>query len=77
MYDFANPTLYRNLVLNEDPVFENINLNDFDISLEESAAVGRGSSAGAVAVPVDLNGSLRPASNADLGAYQAISFPEN
>jgi hypothetical protein len=77
LYDFANPTLYRNLVLNEDPVFENINLNDFDISLEESAAVGRGSSAGAVAVPVDLNGSLRPASNADLGAYQAISFPEN
>ena len=77
LYDFGDTNLYRGLVLNQDPVFENINLNDFDISLEESAAVGRGSSAGAVAVPTDLNGSPRPSSNPDLGAYQAISFPEN
>jgi hypothetical protein len=77
LYDFANTNSYRALVLNEDPVFENINLNDFDISLEESAAVGRGSSAGSAAVPVDLNGTARPANNPDLGAYQAINFPEN
>ncbi len=77
LYDFANTNSYRALVLNEDPVFENINLNDFDISLEESAAVGRGSSAGSAAVPVDLNGTARPANNPDLGAYQSINFPEN
>lgn len=77
LYDFGNTDLYRNLVLNQDPVFENINLNDFDISLEESAAVGRGNSAGATLVPLDLNGSPRPQDNPDLGAYQAISFPEN
>ena len=77
LYDFQNTNLYRGLVLNQDPVFENINLNDFDISLEESAAVGRGNSAGSALVPVDLNGTARPVSNPDLGAYQAISFPEN
>jgi hypothetical protein len=77
LYDFSNTDLYRNLVLNQDPVFENINLNDFDISLEESAAVGAGNNQGAAAVPFDLNGSPRPANNPDLGAYQAINFPEN
>ena len=77
LYDFGNTDLYRNLVLNQDPVFENINLNDFDISLEESPAVGAGSNQGATAVPFDLNGSPRPSNNPDLGAYQAINFPEN
>lgn len=77
LYNFDDNTVYQNLVLNEDPVFENINLNDFDISLEESAAVNRGSQAGASAVPVDLNGQTRPLNSPDLGAYQAITFPEN
>lgn len=77
LYDFNNTGTYQNIVLNEDPVFENINLNDFDISQEESAAVGRGKNSGAQMVPVDLNGTPRPQTNPDLGAYQAITFPEN
>ena len=72
-YAFQNPNLYTNIVLNQDPVFFNTELNDFNIETGTSGADG-------IALPgvgptQDLNGVTRGA-NPDAGAYESIVFPD-
>ncbi len=73
-YDFINSALYTNTVLNTDPVFQNTNLNNFNIEQGTSGAEGIG--LGGVAPATDLNGTVRDSSNPDAGAYEATIFPD-
>lgn len=72
-YNFQNPALYSDIVLNNDPVFFDTELNDFNIETGTSGADG-------IALPgigpaMDLNGVTRGA-NPDAGAYESIAFPD-
>ncbi len=72
-YNFQNPALYSDIVLNNDPVFFDTELNDFNIETGTSGADG-------IALPgigpaMDLNGVTRGA-NPDAGAYESITFPD-
>lgn len=73
-YNFNNSALYTNTVLNEDPLFQNTNLNNFNIEQGTSGAEGIG--LGGVAPAVDLNGTTRNTNNPDAGAYEATVFPD-
>ncbi|NNM23499.1 MAG: hypothetical protein HKO54_08085 [Flavobacteriaceae bacterium] len=73
-YNFANPALYTNSPLNLDPIFQNTELNNFNIKQGESGAEGVG--LGGVPPPVDLNGVTRDLNNPDAGAYESIVFPD-
>ncbi|TDI77616.1 MAG: hypothetical protein E2O83_07730 [Bacteroidetes bacterium] len=72
-YDFDNPTLYENCRFNSDPIFQNVEFNNFNIERAESGAEGIG--LGGVTPPVDLNGTTRDTNNPDAGAYESIEFP--
>ncbi|MDX1461973.1 MAG: hypothetical protein R3359_02870 [Marinirhabdus sp.] len=74
-YDFGNADLFTEIVLNQDPVFQDVENNNFNIEQGTSAAEGIG--AAGVAPPIDLNGVTRDATNPDAGAYEATVFPEN
>ncbi|MAZ73361.1 MAG: hypothetical protein CMC70_09455 [Flavobacteriaceae bacterium] len=74
VYDFSNTALYTNSVLNEDPEFENTNLNNFNI--EQGASGAEGIGLGGIAPATDLNGTTRDANTPDAGAYEATVFPE-
>lgn len=76
LYDFTNTTLYTNSVFNEDPIFQDTELNNFNIETETSAADGIGNTATAQQVPVDLNGTNRNTQAPDAGAYESVVFPE-
>lgn len=73
-YDFSNATLYTNLVLNEDPVFQNVDRNNFNIETGTSGADGIGLPG--VAPADDLNGTPRSATDPDAGAYESTTFPD-
>jgi hypothetical protein len=73
LYQFSNPNLYTNCVFNQDPVFFNTELNDFNIETGTSGADGIGLEG--VGPGTDLNGTARGA-NPDAGAYESIEFPE-
>ncbi len=73
-YNFNNAALYTNTVLNQDPVFQNTNLNNFNIEQGTSGAEGIG--LGGVAPTIDLNGTTRDANTPDAGAYETTVFPE-
>lgn len=73
-YDFGNDNLYTNSRLNQDPIFQNTNLNNFNIKQGESGAEDLG--LGGVPPPVDLNQVVRPVTNPDAGAYESIVFPD-
>jgi hypothetical protein len=73
LYDFSDANLYTNNVFNEDPVFFNTDLNDFNIESGTSGADGIGLQG--VVPPVDLNGTSR-GSSPDAGAYESVVFPE-
>ena len=72
--NYNNPAFYPGCVFNEDPVFQNTELNNFNIELGTSGA----ENIGALGVPplFDLNGTPRD-TPADAGAYEAIVFPED
>ncbi|PVW13527.1 hypothetical protein [Marixanthomonas spongiae] len=74
LYDFTNTALYTNSVFNEDPVFQDTELNNFNIETGTSAADGIGKPG--VPPNVDLNGAQRDVENPDAGAYESIIFPE-
>ena len=76
LYDFSNNALYTNSVFNEDPVFQNTEMNNFNIETGTSAADGIGNTATAQLVPVDLNGINRDTQSPDAGAYESTVFPE-
>lgn len=73
-YNFNNVTLYTNTVLNQDPIFQNTNLNNFNIEQGTSGAEGIG--LGGVAPSTDLNGTMRNSNTPDAGAYEATVFPD-
>jgi len=73
-YDFTNPNLYTESRLNLDPIFQNTDLNNFNIKRDESGAENIGRDG--VPPPVDLNGVSRPLQMPDVGAYESIIFPD-
>ncbi|RFN57699.1 hypothetical protein [Marixanthomonas ophiurae] len=76
LYDFTNTALYTNSVFNEDPVFQDTEMNNFNIETGTSAADGIGNTTTAQQVPVDLNGTNRNTQAPDAGAYESTAFPE-
>ena len=72
-YDFTNNVLYTNTVLNQDPVFQDTERNNFNIELGTSGAEGIGMPG--VSPPFDLNGTSRD-NTPDAGAYEATVFPD-
>lgn len=74
LYDFSNPSFYLQSVFNEDPVFQNTELNNFNIEAETSGADGIGEPG--VGPQRDLNGTTRN-NPPDAGAYEATVFPED
>ncbi|MEM0519447.1 MULTISPECIES: hypothetical protein [Aequorivita] len=74
LYDFANASLYTNIVQNQDPVFQNTEKNNFNIEAETSAAENIGKNG--VGPNIDLNGRTR-SNPPDAGAYETTVFPED
>ena len=74
-YQFDNLDFYNpGVILNVDPVFQNTNLNNFNIEIGTSGAEGIG--APGVSPANDLNGTARDLVTPDAGAYEATEFPE-
>lgn len=73
-YEFSNPTLYTNVVLNRDPAFQNTRKNNLNIETGVSGADGIGMSG--VQPLIDLNGVNRSI-DPDAGAYESTVFPED
>lgn len=74
LYDFNNVEYYKEILLNEDPLFEAPQKNNLRLK-EESPARDRGKMSTALQVPLDLlqtNRTVTP----DLGAYEWKSPPE-
>ncbi|WP_347374417.1 hypothetical protein [Aequorivita sp. Q41] len=74
LYDFNNTALYTAAKFNLDPVFQNTEMNNFNIESGTSGADGIGNPA--FGPTEDLNGTPRDTSNPDAGAYEATIFPE-
>lgn len=75
LYDFTNPSFYTSVKFNEDPKFQNTEMNNFNIESGTSGADGIGKAG--VAPNKDLNNTSRNASNPDAGAYESVVFPED
>ena len=69
--DFTDSNHYQNIILNQDPVFEDSRENKMAI-LDNSPAINQGNSAPALLVPLDILGNDRTVAP-DLGAYQHVS----
>ncbi len=74
LYDFNNVSLFSSCVFNEDPAFQNVVRNNFNIESGVSGAEGIGFNP--TPVTVDLNNVLR-SNPSDAGAYEATNFPED
>ena len=72
LYDFANTSLFDNVILNEDPGFKDPQKNMLSIG-EESAANGKASVS---TVTKDILGTTRSTSAPDMGAYESLVFEE-
>jgi hypothetical protein len=70
--DFNDTSHYQNILINEDPVFENPQENKMAIG-DTSPYINQGDVNTAQQVPLDISGVNRT-SAPDLGAYQHISF---
>lgn len=73
-YLFSDTNLYENILRNVDPVFQNKNLNNFNIEMGTSGAENLGITPTTPPVAIDLNGITR-ANPSDAGAYESIVFP--
>jgi len=73
--DFTDAAHYQNILLNEDPVFQDPTENQLLIG-DTSPCINQGDIGTAATVPLDLLGVDRTAAP-DLGAYQHITFPNN
>ncbi len=73
LYDFTNGALYPATKLNLDPVFQDTEMNNFNIEAGTSGAENIGKNN--VAPPKDLNGTDR-GTPPDAGAYESTVFPE-
>ena len=70
LYDFQDPGLYNNILLNASPRFIDVVNQDFRLS-QDSDAIGNGNLTLAQQVPLDLSGIDRTA-QADIGAWQYL-----
>ncbi len=75
LYDFTNASLYTNVIFNEDPAFQNTEMNNFNIESGVSGAENIGKSN--VGPSVDLTNGTTRTDPPDAGAYEATVFPEN
>lgn len=75
LYDFDNIMFFKNVLLNQDPLFKNPETNDFRIP-EESPLNGQASNQGVLIAPFDLLNQSRT-NPADIGAYESIVFDED
>ncbi len=74
-YQFDDVDRYDNVTFNLDPVFQNIDLNNFNIEAGTSGAQDLDTTNDPPIVTLDLNGTPRVAP-ADSGAYEATTFPD-
>ncbi len=74
LYDFTNNALYTATKFNLDPVFQDTELNNFNIESGTSGAENIGKDN--IAPPKDLNGIDR-GTPPDAGAYETTVFPED
>ena len=75
LYNFSNASLYSATKFNLDPFFQDTEKNNFNIEIGNSGAENFGIIT-TPPVPVDLNGKTRE-NPSDVGAYEAIEFPED
>ena len=76
LYDFTNATLYTNVVQNQDPFFQNTEMNNFNIETGTSGAENIGIFlTNPPSILKDLNGVNR-SNRPDAGAYETTIFPE-
>ena len=74
LFNFGDSSLYTDIVLNEDPFFQDTRLNNFNIEMGSSAAEGIGK---AGTFPLfDLNNTARSTTAPSAGAYESVVFPE-
>jgi len=74
LYNFEDNSLFTDIVLNENPFFQDTRLNNFNIELGASAAEGIGK---AGTMPLfDLNNTARSATAPSAGAYESVVFPD-
>lgn len=73
LYNFADPSLYSNIVFNVDPKFQNSQKNNFNIENGSSGAENIGLNG--TPPTIDLNGTPR-GTPPDAGAYESTVFPE-
>ncbi len=74
LYNFEDSSLFTDIVLNEDPFFQDTSLNSFNIELGASAAEGIGK-AGVMPL-IDLNNTARSTTAPSAGAYESVVFPD-
>jgi len=71
LYDFNNTSIYSNIILNQDPSFNNADRNNFNIEKDVSGAENIGLQN--IQPPIDLN--LKNRMNPpDAGAYESVNF---
>lgn len=74
-YDFANTSLYENIVLNADPNFRDSTISDLIIG-ESSSANGIGNPAFQTTPNNDILGVSRSITSPDAGAYESVIFDD-
>lgn len=77
LYDFTNASLYTTVVQNQDPFFQNTEMNNFNIETGNSGAEDIGIFlTNPPSIRKDLNGNDR-SNPSDAGAYETTIFPED
>ena len=74
LYDFENSALFTDILLNEDPFFQDARNNNFNIELGSSAAEGIGKPG--IEPLLDLNNTPRSATAPASGTYESVEFPD-
>ncbi|MFT5435853.1 MAG: hypothetical protein ACI840_000493 [Ulvibacter sp.] len=74
LYNFEDNSLFTDIVMNADPLFQASRLNNFNIEMGSSAAEGIGK-AGIMPL-IDLNNTARSTTAPSAGAYESVMFPE-
>jgi hypothetical protein len=74
LYNFEDISLFTDIVLNEDPLFQDSRLNNFNIEMGSSAAEGIGKAG--IMPFIDLNNTTRSATAPSAGAYESVVFPD-
>ena len=74
-YNFSNASLYTSCTFNQDPSFQEVTLNNYNIETGTSGAEDIADPSVSAQVPFDLSGILRSATAPDAGAYESTVFP--